>query len=101
MVGIPARDARRSETERVARIFRDVYNVKRVQPGLLYGRREGQAAPLLEHDCGMLGRSTGSCVMDMETHEVVGLHLAGHYLERGVALALATMRETLLLRHLG
>ena len=37
LIGYPIRDARRNEPETVSRIFRDVYNVKRVQPGQLRG----------------------------------------------------------------
>jgi hypothetical protein len=99
MVGIPARDARRGEPERIARIFRDVFNVKRVQPGMLYGWRESQRARMLQHDCGMLGHSGGSCLVDLETYEVVGLHVQGGYLQRGTAVPLAQIRETLLARH--
>src|SRR5205807_7567379 len=35
LIGYPIRDARRNEPEVVARVFREVYNVKRVQPGQL------------------------------------------------------------------
>ncbi len=35
--------------------------------------REG--VRLLEHDCGMLGRSVGSCFVGPETHAVVGLQV--------------------------
>src|SRR5262249_45951901 len=34
LIGYAVRDARRNEPETIARIFRDVYNVKRVQPGV-------------------------------------------------------------------
>jgi hypothetical protein len=33
LIGYPVRDARRNESERIAQIFREVYNVKRVFPG--------------------------------------------------------------------
>jgi len=98
-VGIPARDARRGESERIARIFREVYNVKRVQPGILYDWHESEGERWLEHDCGMLGHSGGSCLVDLETHEVVGLHLHGRYLGRGIAAPMALLSETPLLRH--
>src|SRR5262245_20926742 len=35
LIGYAVLDARRNEPEAIARIFRDVYNVKRIQPGVL------------------------------------------------------------------
>ena len=40
----------------MARIFRDVYNVKRVQPGLLRGTFAFHEVQLLRHDCARSAR---------------------------------------------
>jgi hypothetical protein len=93
MVGYPVRDARRSEPEAIVRIFRDAYNVKRVQPGTLRGLLQFRDIQLLQHDCAMLGHSAGSCLIDLETHQVVGVHLTSRYLEMGIAIPLWTLRE--------
>ena len=98
LVGYPVRDARRGEPEPVARIFRDVYNVKRVQPGTLRGLLQFRDVRLLQHDCAMLGRAAGSCLIDLETHQVLGLHLAGRYLEVGTAIPLWLLHDDPLLR---
>jgi hypothetical protein len=101
LVGYPVRDARRGEPEPVARIFRDVYNVKRVQPGMLRGLLQFRDVHLLQHDCAILGRAAGSCLIDLETHQVLGMHVAGRYLEPGTAIPLWLLRDDPLLRQAG
>src|SRR5262245_49415886 len=59
LVGYPVRDARRNDPERMTRIFRDVYNVKRVQPGVMRGCLHFHELELLQHDCAPLGRTGG------------------------------------------
>ena len=93
LIGYPVRDARRNEPEWIARIFRDVYNVKRVQPGTLRGVLQFRDVPLLQHDCSTLGRMAGACLLDLETHQVLGLHLAGRYLETGTAIPLWLLHD--------
>jgi hypothetical protein len=101
LVGYPVREARRNEPEPITRIFRDVYNVKRVQPGTLRGSLQFREVQLLQHTCAMLGESAGSCLVDLETHQVLGLHLYGRYLDTGTAIPLWVLREDPLLRRAG
>jgi hypothetical protein len=101
LIGFPVRDARRDEPELLTRIFRDVYNVKRVQPGLLRGGIQFRDVQLLQHDCSVLGQSSGSCLIDLETQQVLGLHLTGRYLENGTAIPLWVLRDDPLLRRAG
>jgi hypothetical protein len=101
LIGYPVRDARRNEPEPVARIFRDVYNVKRVQPGLLRSVFPFREIQLLQHDCTNLGQVAGAPIVDLETHQVLGLHLAGRYLEPGTAVPLWTLRDDPLFRQAG
>jgi endonuclease G, mitochondrial len=77
VVGYPAWDSRRNEPEPLQRIFADVYNVKRLQPGRATGYSTMYRA--LEHDCSTLGGNSGSPVVDLETHQVVALHFGGSY----------------------
>ncbi len=100
-VGYPVRDARRPEPEMLARVFRDVYNVKRVQPGFLRGTLNFRDIQLLQHDCAPLGQLNGSCVVDLETHQVLGLQLSSRYLEIGTAIPLWLLRDDPLLRRAG
>jgi hypothetical protein len=98
LIGYPVRDARRNEPEAIARIFRDVYNVKRVQPGLLRGTLTFHEIQLLRHDCAPLGQTSGCPLLDLETHQVIGLQTTGRYLETSTAVPLYLLREDPLLR---
>jgi hypothetical protein len=88
LVGYPVRDARRGESDTIARVFCDVYNGKRIQPGRLCGIEPVRDIYLLRHDCAPLGHSGGGCLVDLETHHVLGLHVSGRYLENGTAVPL-------------
>lgn len=77
VVGHPAWDGRRGEPDALRRIFMDVYNVKRLQPGRAV--RYSAKYSALVHDCSTLGGNSGSPVVDLETHEVIGLHFGGRY----------------------
>jgi hypothetical protein len=101
LIGYPVRDARRSEPEMITRIFRDVYNVKRVQPGLLRGQFRFNEIELLRHDCAPLGQNAGGCIVDLETHQVLGVQVSGRYLEQATAIPLWTLRDDPLLKRAG
>lgn len=98
LLGYPVRDARRNEPETITRIFRDVYNVKRVQPGVLRGAFQFRDVQLLQHDCAPLGQTSGSPIIDLETHQVLGLHQSGRYLDVGTAIPLWVLRDDPLFR---
>ncbi len=101
LIGYPIRDARRNEPEVVSRIFRDVYNVKRVQPGQLRGTFAFHEIQLLRHDCAPLGQTSGAPILDLETHQVIGLQTTSRYLETGTAIPLYLLRDDPLLRRAG
>jgi hypothetical protein len=77
VVGYPAWDSRRNEPEPIRRLFTDIYNVKRLQPGKAVGYSTAYSA--VQHDCSTLGGNSGSPVVDLETHQVIGLHFGGRY----------------------
>jgi len=89
VVGYPAWDSRRNEPEPLRRIFADVYNVKRLQPGRAVGYSTMYSA--LEHDCSTLGGNSGSPVVDLETSTVIGLHFGGRYGVGNYAVPLWTL----------
>jgi hypothetical protein len=101
LIGYPVGDARCNEPEAVARVFRDVYNVKRVQPGQLRGALTFGPIQLLRHDAAPLGQNSGAPLLDLETHQVLGLHSAGRYLEMGTAVPLYVLRDDPMLRSAG
>jgi hypothetical protein len=101
LIGYPIRDARRNEPEAITRIFRDVYNVKRIQPGLIRGMIQFGSMQFLQTDCAPVGQTNGSPIVDLETHQVLGLQLSGRYLETGTAIPLWNLRDEPLFRRAG
>ncbi|MET9624676.1 serine protease [Streptomyces sp. NPDC006464] len=86
VIGYPAWDGRRNEPESMRRIFMDVYNVKRLQPGTATEFTPG--ALVMGHDCSTLGGNSGSPVFDLSDHRVLGLHFGGRYGQGNVAVPL-------------
>ncbi|HEY7724495.1 MAG TPA: trypsin-like peptidase domain-containing protein [Anaeromyxobacteraceae bacterium] len=88
-IGYPAFDPR-NETDVQMKVFRGTFGVKRLQPGYTKGSLEtisyGHPVEALGHDCSTLGGNSGSCVLDVRTGVVVGLHFGGAYLEANYAV---------------
>ena len=93
VIGYPAFD-RRNDVQLQMRIFRRVFDVKRLQPGRLRGsdriRSFENVVSAATHDSSTLGGNSGSAVVDVETGRVVALQFAGRYLEANYAVP---MRE--------
>jgi hypothetical protein len=96
VVGYPGWDGTRNDAAEMHRIFSGVYEVKRLQPGLITAWADG--ADSLSHDCSTLGGNSGSPVIDLETHRVVGLHFGGSYLQANKAIPLWRLTGDELLR---
>ncbi|AKQ64544.1 Glutamate synthase [NADPH] large chain [Myxococcus hansupus] len=97
-VGYPMKDHTRTPPEVLLRIFSDTFGVKRLQPGELLSLDPAQQQ--LAHDCSTLGGSSGSPIVDLETHAVLGLHFGGTRQENH-AVALWQLAEDPLLRRAG
>ena len=91
VIGYPAWDGRRNDPEPMRRIFSEIYNVKRLQPGEISGATV--EAFEIFHDCSTLGGNSGSPVIDLETHRVIGLHFGGRYMEKNHAVPLWTLQS--------
>lgn len=78
VIGYPAYDSRRNDAAVMDRIFRGIYNVKRVQPGRIMLR--DTANYLLRHDSSTLGGNSGSPVIDVQSGRLIGIHFRGQYL---------------------
>jgi V8-like Glu-specific endopeptidase len=99
VVGYPASDSRRNDPEEMRRIFNNIYDVKRLQPGEVMSIETTKA--LFSHDCSTLGGNSGSCVIDIESNQVIGLHFSGSYLESNRAVALWKLTKDPLLKKAG
>ena len=95
-VGYPAWDGRRNEPQPMSRIFHDIYNVKRLQPGKV--TKVSAAQKQFDHDCSTLGGNSGSCILDLDTATVVGLHFQGRYLQGNQAILLSKLQGDALLK---
>ena len=98
VVGYPAFDSRNGHTEQLD-IFKNVFNVKRLQPGKTTGMK--QSPQVLGHDCSTLGGNSGSAVVDLETGHVIALHFGGQYMVGNSAVPLWKLKEDVLLRKFG
>ena len=96
VVGYPASDSQRNAPDVMSRIFADIYDVKRLQPGKITGF--DPAENKLLHDCSTLGGNSGSPVFDLTSSQVIGLHFGGKYLQNNNAVALWTMTGDPLLK---
>ena len=89
VAGYPAADPAHNDKDRMDAIYGSVYDVKRLSPGTITGFDVDRAS--LRHDCTTLGGNSGSCVFDIDTNSVVGLHWGGNYLEPNHALLLPAL----------
>lgn len=97
-IGYPGYDVGgdRIYQETQSRIFRNIYYVKRLQPGILKSRDEiasyDRTVSALTHDCSTAGGNSGSCLILVpkspnEPVQVIGLHFAGIYLLANYAVS--------------
>ena len=77
VIGYPALDSRQNDPNTLQRIFNDIYNVKRLQPGLL--RDWSAEISAYMHDCSTLGGNSGSCFVDLVSGCVIGIHFGGRF----------------------
>lgn len=97
-VGYPAWDPY-ADPHALRVVFGDIYNVKRLQPGAIMSFHEQRR--VFRHDCSTLGGNSGSCVVDVGTNLVLGLHFGGLYLKYNEAVALWALKDDPLLQSAG
>ena len=90
-IGYPAEDGRRNDPEAEQKIFGDIYDVKRLAPGLVTSVTD----TYLTHDCSTLGGNSGSALIALTTGEAVGLHFAGTFQESNYAVPAPVIAATL------
>ncbi|WP_421857104.1 DNA/RNA non-specific endonuclease [Oricola sp.] len=89
-IGYPAHDPRNDDAD-MARIFRDVYDKKRLAPGHVKPVRT--PARTFAHDCTTLGGSSGSVLIDVESGCAVGLHFGGREGDKNLAVEVSAIRD--------
>lgn len=90
-IGYPARDSRSKDQDLASRIFKDVYNKKRLAPGQIIGVER----QLIEHDCTTLGGNSGSVIVDLHSGKAVALHYAGEWMTKNSAVPGAIVKDRL------
>jgi len=113
VVGYPARNPRQQEPWLAKLVFGDRYGIKRLQPGAVLAPEVGPplserpcshlttSADVFHHDASTLGGNSGSCVVDLATHRVIGLHFAGAHRRYNDAVALWLLADDPLLTGAG
>jgi hypothetical protein len=108
VLGYPAPDYRNDSAIQRS-IFGDRYFVKRLQPGAAMSPPPDAIIPagpcangteaddVMFHDASTLGGNSGSCVVDLESNQVLGLHFAGIYMQYNEAVALLRLVDDPLL----
>lgn len=97
-IGYPANDPR-NDPVTMRELFGDLYGVKRLQPGMINEILPDER--VLRHDCSTLGGNSGSCVIDLVSGDVIGLHFRGFYMKYNEAVALSWLHDDPLLMSLG
>lgn len=98
VIGYPGADTERNDPTEMHRIFGAVYEKKRLAPGRVTFVNNTERS--LSHDCSTLAGSSGSCVIDLSTNSVIGLHFEGTYLKTNTAVLLPALAEDTFLRAL-
>lgn len=98
-VGYPAADPFNPDPLSAYTLFQGIFNVKRLQPGQVMQTLADKDTVL--HDCSTLGGNSGSCLVDLSTNQVVGLHYAGYHRRANLAIALWSLVGDPLLREAG
>ncbi|MEM7469625.1 MAG: serine protease, partial [Pseudomonadota bacterium] len=74
-IGYPAKDTRETDIEVVIELLGDVFNKKRLAPGVLKSIDNN----VISHDCSTLGGNSGSPIIDMRSGTVAGVHYWGTF----------------------
>ena len=91
IIGYPARSPY-NDAQDQQRIFEGVFNVKRLQPGVITSK----TSESVSHDATTLGGNSGSVLLDLESGSAVALHWGGLEGERNSAVAAPKVKQLLL-----
>jgi endonuclease G len=91
VIGYPASDPR-NPASALSTVFGDVFEVKRLAPGLVTRAPSGFT---FQHDCSTLGGNSGSVVVDIATGHAVGLHFGGRFRQANFAVTAERLKKIL------
>lgn len=84
VIGHPGGPSSYTNDGSLASLFNDAPpGTKRIMPGMLHPTEPlvwSEGGPYLRHDCSTLGGASGSCLIDLETGVVLGVHVSGRTL---------------------
>ena len=92
VIGYPAYNSR-NDVDDQARYFRDLYEVKRLAPGIVM--KDFAQGAVFSHDCTTLGGNSGSPLIRLEGGKAVGLHFSGLYGKNNSAVTASTIAALL------
>jgi len=92
-IGYPAADGGRNDRLVMEKLFKGIYEVKRLSPGWISG--VDMQSGLLMHDCTTLGGSSGSVLVSLDRGKAVGLHFKGEYRLGNYAVPAPVIRDRL------
>jgi hypothetical protein len=90
-VGYPARDPRIPDQDLVLKIFGDIYDKKRLAPGLITTYDKST----IQHDCSTLGGESGGVVISLKSGKAVGLHFGGLFMKGNFAVSALVLMDLL------
>jgi len=94
-IGYPGIDSLSNQTKEMKDVFMDIYDVKRLAPGLIYP--SAAAEFIYQHDCSTWYGNSGSPILDLHSGKVVGIHYAGSKVEYGGVYTNWAVRSTYLI----
>lgn len=104
VIGYPAFDPRNPAAVQDD-LFGGVFRVKRLQPGVLSSVFDtasfGKMVPAVVHDASTLGGNSGSCLVELASGQVLGLHFGGAYRDRNYAVPASALGSDPRVRGLG
>lgn len=93
VVGYPANVLRTNPLDPFRKLFKGIFGVKRLSPGLVMeGRPDNR---VFAHNATTLAGNSGSVVFNVETGEAVGLHFWGEPLKYNLAVKASAVQDTL------
>jgi hypothetical protein len=90
-IGYPQAEDNDALKADIERVFKGVFDRKRVAPGRLGVLENG----VVKHDCSVLTGNSGSPLVDLETGKVVGIHFKGAFTQPGLAVSASLIATAL------